>query len=179
MKKVNDRSLLRTTLGLTQEEFAMLFKIPISLIAMYETNKRDLPSKVSVEMMQLYAYVLEKQKQEFVSPNLKTENAKVVSFLEKEIQINEALQWKYAKKIENMKAKYEKAKANLYLAEYFETKEVVSNKPSNNHAMFLHTLAKEKFKKNGPLAQMKYKVQLETLKWQHNHLFEELKKIKE
>ncbi len=146
---------------------------------MYETNKRDLPSKVSAQMMQLYAHVLEKQKQEFVPSNLKTENAKVVSFLEDEIQTNEALQWKYAKKIENMKVKYEKAKANLYLAEYFENKETISNKPSSNHATFLHTLAKEKFEKNGPLAQMKYKVQLETLKWQHNHLQEELKKIRE
>jgi transcriptional regulator with XRE-family HTH domain len=177
MGKIKHRNNhLRETLGLTQEELAILFNIPISLIAMYETNQRDLPTTVSLGMTQMIMHLLDKRKKEFMHPILKGENAKIISLLEDELRKNESHLLKCQKKIEDMKVKYEKAMANFHLAEYFETKAMENDTTSVKNSEFLLILAKTKLDQNGPLAQKKFTLQLETLKWQRNHLQEELKK---
>jgi transcriptional regulator with XRE-family HTH domain len=179
MGKIKHRNNhLREALGLTQEELAILFNIPISLIAMYETKKRDLPSKVSLGMTLMNIHLLEKQKGKFIHPILKDENTKIIALLEQELKKNESLLFKCQKKIEDMKSKYEKAIANFHLSEYFETNVVENNKASVENAKFLNILAMSKLNQNGPTAQKKVILQLETLKFQQQYLKEELKKQK-
>ena len=170
---------LRETLGLTQEELAILFKIPISRIAMYETNQRDLPFEVSMSMTQMFMHLLEKRKQEFTHPILKSENQKMNKLLQDELQKNETLRRKYQMKLEELMAKYEKAMANFYLADYYETKVEQDDKSrSNSDSSFLSNLAQIKLQQSGLTTQFQLKLQLETLKFQQQYLQEELKKAK-
>ncbi|MCL9804457.1 helix-turn-helix transcriptional regulator [Flavobacterium amniphilum] len=176
MGRINKKQNQRTALGLTQEELAIILKVPISRIAMYETGKRDLPAQAGLSLTYMSIHLLEKQKQEFVHPGLKEENSKIIEFLEDELRKNERSQHKYRKMIEDIREKYEKGIANLYLSEYFAAKETNDDRPSDKHADYLHLIAKQKISENGPAAQKKAMLQLETLKWQHSHLKGELKK---
>lgn len=179
MGKIKHRNNhLRETLGLTQEELAILFNIPISLIAMYETNQRDLPTTVSLGLTLMNIHLLEKQKEKFIHPILKGENTKIISLLEDELRKNKSHLLKCQRKIEDMKAKYEKAIANFHLIEYFETKPMENDKSSVKNTEFLLILAKNKLDQNGPAAQKKVILQLETLQFQKHYLEEELKKQK-
>lgn len=177
MRKMNKNISQRTALGITQEELAILLKIPMSLIGMYETGKRDLPSSAGLQLTLMYIHLLDKQKQAFVYPDGKNENAKMVSLLKDKLEKNEALQWKLGRNIEEMKSKYEKGIANLYLAEYFEAKEKETDELSERHAGFLHHLANKKLDQNGPGAQIKLIIKLKTLKAEHGILKEELNSL--
>jgi transcriptional regulator with XRE-family HTH domain len=178
MRRIKDRSLLRNDLGLTQEELAILLTISISLIAMYETKKRELPSAVSLQLTQMYLHLLQKKQQKVDHSKTKQEQKQLIELLEEELKKNELHQRNCHKKLETMKAKYEKAIANLFLMDYFEGKETDGYKPSINKATYLEILAEDKLPQNGLAAQKKCTLQLETLEWQHGRLLEELKQLK-
>jgi transcriptional regulator with XRE-family HTH domain len=166
---------IRETLGISQEEMALLLKIHPSQIAMYETGKRELPVPEHIKLMQMYAYVekmLQKMPEHY---GREGENARIAMLIEKELEKNYHDQIKCRKKLDAMKEKCRKAAANFHLADYLEGLPA-GERPSESDINFYRLLGKNKIEKYGPAAQTPLELQLETLKWQHKHLTEELKK---
>lgn len=176
MKRIkHNNKQLRETLGISQEEMAMLLKIHPSQIAMYETGKRELPVPEHIKLMQMYAYVekmLQKMPEHY---GRESENARVAALIEKELEEINCNQIKYSQKLDGMKEKYRKAVANYHLADYLEGLPA-GERPSVSDINFYRLLGKNKIEKYGPAAQASLKFKLETFKWQHKHLTEELKK---
>lgn len=167
---------IRETLGISQEEMALLLKIHPSQIAMYETGKRELPVPEHIKLMQMYAYVekmLQKMPEHY---GRESENASVAALIEKELEVINCNQIKYSQKLDAMKEKYRKAVANFHLADYLEGLPA-GERPSESDINFYRLLGKNKIEKYGPAAQAPLELQLETLKWQHSHLKAALKKF--
>lgn len=168
----------RETLGLTQEEAAMLLKIGISQLAMYEVGQRELPTIPRTKLLTMYDYVQNKLQQKSVHPDLKAEHAETTEMLEKELKENQFQQLALERKLNNLKSKYQKNRATLQLAEYLETQ--VPNQDANEKelAEMFRIKAIKGIEKNGLLVQTKLNVKLNTLQWHQKELLKELEKYK-
>lgn len=163
---------LRETLGVTQEEMALLLKLPLSQIAMYETRKRELPFEALHLATAMYQYVIAQEAMVLTNkPDIKET---MIMLLEEQIA---AKKWQYHKnelKLEAMKKDYEKGKRYELLAHFFEreTTLVVAEKKST--ASYLRIRAKEKLEKNDPKAQLPYQLKTISLQSELHYLATQL-----
>ena len=166
---------LRSQLGITQEEAAMLLGISIGQLAMYETGKRDLPSAVKLALTTMWSFVqnyppdIEKK-----YPILDTEQSALVKVIERELVTNKYQQVLIAQKIKRLENTYEKSRATLKLVTFLRTNPSEKTKPSPALIALLEDKALKKIAQSGIAMQTKWRLKLEGLK-QHEM---ELKKLK-
>lgn len=119
---------IKTLLGLTQEEIAMLLGITRSQWAMYETGKRDLPLPVKEQLASMLSHV---QNAKEVSPEIqklsKTEQNKVQEKLQQEYRSLEFKNLILDKRIGAMEKKRAEAYAALEMVHFLETQPRISD----------------------------------------------------
>lgn len=165
----------REALGLTQEETAMVLKIAISQLAMFETGKRDLPTAAILKLGTLYNYVQSKENEKPKDSALKAEAAKIAILLEEELLVNRHGQIQLERKISRLKNKYQKSVSALKLVECLETQ---FSKPDKGLNEIIRLKAVKAAEKNGLLVQIKWDLKLKALQQYQKILQKELIRYK-
>jgi hypothetical protein len=153
---------LREALGLTQEETAMILKIPVSQLAMFEVGQRDLPTGAKLKLATMYHYVQEKQQEKSGHPVLIAEEAEMEKLLKEELIAIQHEQSVIERKIIAMKSRYQKSVSILQLVEYLE-KLPKEEKYEKEFSEILRRKALKGIEKCGPAMQIKWSLKLSTL----------------
>lgn len=111
----------REALGLTQEETATLLKIRLSQLSMFEIGQRDLPANVTLQLVQMYNHVQDKQQEKLEHVVIRDDETKIAEIIAKELLDNRHAQMQLERKIKEMENKYRKSVSALHLAEYLES----------------------------------------------------------
>ena len=168
----------RQALGLTQEETAMVLRISISQLSMFEIGQRDLPVQTMIKLANMYNYVQNKQQEKFEHPVLKKEEARITTMLEKELYENQYQQLTLERKINVFKSKYQKALSTLQLADYLETQLEEVDTYEKELAGIIRCKALKGIEKNGLASQIKLNLKLSALQMHQKELQKELGQLK-
>jgi transcriptional regulator with XRE-family HTH domain len=149
--------LIREELGISQLTMAQYLSIPLSQLAMYETGKRDLPSKASVKIAEMLLFLNGQQK------TVKTENiieeTKVKEFIAHVTKELEYKQIKEQRKLDAILKKYKQSIQLHSLANYL-------HKSDSLQASVLLQQAKTGMEKYGLTMQTKQELKLKSIKSQ-------------
>lgn len=167
----------REALGLTQEETAMLLRIPLSQLAMFEIGQRDLPTDAKLKLANMYHHVQNKQKEIAQLPALKVEEAKMIKIVEEELLVNQHEQVLIERKINTLKSKYQKSVSILQLVEYLETQLPKQEQYEKEFTAILRRKALKGIEKNGLPIQTPLNLKLTGLQLHQKELQRELNKI--
>lgn len=120
---MREKENLRDVLGITQEELAMMLRITRTQLAMYETNKRDIPL-TSKEKLADILTTLHKNKSisEYSNTIIKTEKKIVYEWLKKEFKELEYKVLLLDRKIEKVIQVRKDAFKALEVVQYLESK---------------------------------------------------------
>ncbi len=168
----------REALGLTQEETAMLLRIGMSQLAMFEVGQRDLPAQAMLKLVKMHNYVQNKQQEELKHPFLKTEHVKITKILEDELIGNQLKQLALERKINDFKSKYQKSLSALQLVEYLETQVPNQEVYEKEFAEMIRAKAIRGIEKNGLTIQTKLNIKLNALRLHQKALEKELERYK-
>ncbi|MGX7666399.1 helix-turn-helix domain-containing protein [Flavobacterium pedocola] len=169
----------RTTLGITQEELAMLLKTTKSQIAMFELGVRDLPAAKMLKLVTLYNHVQSKQQENTTVIHDKAENAKCIPMLERELSNSEMEVYLLNRELEQLKAKYQKSVSVLELAAFLETETSEKDKLSQGLTEVLRIKAKRGIDKYGKTVQLQCELKLKAVQQYQKELKKELERYNE
>jgi transcriptional regulator with XRE-family HTH domain len=173
---MRQRMIYRDALGLTQEEAAMLLKIPKSLLGMYEIGQRPLSSSIELQLITLYNLV---QQQE---PNISSSDKKAKDIQEHVLELNKELlkiqfqQLVLERKLAIFQSKFLKSEKLLKFVHVLETEVKKEERPSHDYINVLKVKAEKECIKYGTLAQTKLELKIRGIKWYQKALEEEVKK---
>lgn len=168
----------RQTLGITQEEAALLLKTTKSQIAMFELGLRELPVAKLHKLVTLYNHIQSKQQQKTGSTDDKAENAKCFAMLEKELKNSEMEVVLLNRELEQVKAKYQKNVSVLELVNYLESELPEKEKPSQDFIKVLRNKAIRGIEKNGTTVQLKAELTIKTAQQYQKEIKKELERLK-
>jgi transcriptional regulator with XRE-family HTH domain len=153
---------LKSVLGLTQEEIAMLLGISRVQWAHFTDGRRDIPSDVKVKLAEVLSTIQKNNtKPEEVNIIIETEKKKVHDWLEKELKIIELKELVLDKKIKKITQVREEAFRALEMAHYIESQKVVSS--IDSLTKFIQIRAKNTLKKHSLLHLYELQLKKETL----------------
>lgn len=158
----------RDTLGISQEEAAMLLGVSRSQFSLFELGKRSLTTKAMVAYVEMWSYVQEKTKLD-VDKNAHTALDKEKIKIALEAQLAE-VQYKkkfLQKKIVATEVKYKKAQAALHLVDYLRKK---VNPNQENFIKLLEMTARKKTEKHGLVVQTQLQIELTSVVSYHKQL---------
>lgn len=153
----------RHKLGLTQEQMAQYLSIRLSQLAMYETNRRDLPTHAMMKLAEIEIFLHQlPAKKKTAGPPDKSQEAKTKQALEKLLMRQEYKAMVAQRKLAAVEQKYAQAKLLLELADHLKSKTstVVSNEPPGLPANIMELLALQSMKKYGPDKQVVLQVEI-------------------
>jgi transcriptional regulator with XRE-family HTH domain len=154
--------LLRDKLGLTQENLAQYLQITQSLLALYETGRRDLPSHAHIKISEIF--LLTEQKKVPIDNELilkqESKTNEVLLVLAKELEYK---QMKEQRVLEKIKKKYNQCVELYFLAQHLQ----IYNKEQSEQ--FLQ-LAIDGIEKNGLAKQTTQLFKLQSIKSQLQHI---------
>lgn len=168
----------RQTLGITQEEAAILLKTTKSQIAMFELGLRELPTAKMLKLVTLYNHVKNKQQDKSNASDLKAETAKSIVMLEQELKENEVKLLLLNRELESYKEKHQKYFSVLELVTYLETELPEKEQPSPEFIAILRRKAIKGIEKNGVHVQLKCELSLKSAQHYHKELKKELERCK-
>jgi hypothetical protein len=117
MKRTNLKSLL----GITQQDAAIILQVSRSQISLYELHLRDLPAAAMIKLTQGWHYADTKTKlSKESSPCCKEEEKQMKEFLKAEIRKNELEQLNMSRQIEKMSEKYDSGVRGLHALEFWK-----------------------------------------------------------
>jgi transcriptional regulator with XRE-family HTH domain len=154
--------LLREKLGLTQENLAQYLQITQSLLALYETGRRDLPAQVHIKIAEIFLLTEQKNVPMDSELMLKQESKtnEVLEALAKELEYK---QMKEQRVLEKLKKKYDQCVALYFLGQHLQTINKVQSE------QFLQ-LAIDGIEKNGLAHQTTQVFKLQSIKSQLEHI---------
>jgi len=117
---MKNKASIKTLLGLSQNEMAMLLGITRSQWSMYELGQRDLPTEAMVLLAEMLKYVEEAKQSDRVLPEIQQQKAGKKEHLERLLRENEYQQLIMAKKITAMQKKFNNALAALRVVEFLK-----------------------------------------------------------
>ncbi|MCG2611652.1 helix-turn-helix transcriptional regulator [Flavobacterium sp. SM15] len=168
----------RQTLGITQEEAAILLKTTKSQIAMFELGLRELPTAKMLKLVTLYNHVKNKQQDKSTVIDLKAETAKSILVVEQELKENELKLLLLNRELESYKAKYQKYSSTLELVAYLENEHPEKEQTSPDFTGILRRKAIKGMEKNGLSVQLKCELALKAAQHYHKELKKELERYK-
>jgi transcriptional regulator with XRE-family HTH domain len=170
-------SNFREALGLTQEEVAMLLRISMSQLSMFEIGQRDLSSEAMLKLLNMYNYVQNKSHVSVENPILKEDTDKITLLLEKELKENQYEQMVLERKTHDFKRKYQKSISTLKLVEYLETQVANKEKYEKELVGILRKKALSGIEKNGVPIQVQWDLKLKALQFHQKELQKQLKQL--
>ncbi|HKX85157.1 MAG TPA: hypothetical protein VJL37_00690 [Flavobacterium sp.] len=160
MKRTNLKSLL----GITQQDAAIILQVSRSQISLYDLHLRDLPTAAMIKLTQGWHYAEAKVKlSKENSTHCKEEEKRMKEFLKAEIQNNELEQLKIRRQIEKLSEKYDSTVRGLHALEFWKQQV----KDASSKEMQILTLVEERTKRKlddcSWHIQEQYRMKLETL----------------
>ena len=152
-------SQYREALGLTQEEAALLLKIPKSMLGMFEIGQRDLPAAVKLQLITLSNSIQELQK-EPDSSSKKEKKDEALRYYQKEIIENQYRLRVLERKLEQAKAKYQKYYKQKLLVTILENQEKEKQLSSKDMINVLKKRAEKNLEKYSLLEQIKIELRI-------------------
>jgi hypothetical protein len=117
MKRTNLKSLL----GITQQDAAIILQVSRSQVSLYELHLRDLPAAAMIKLSQGWHYADTKAKlSKESSACSKEEESRMKEFLKDEIRKNELEQLNTRRQIEKMSDKYDSVVRGLHALEFWK-----------------------------------------------------------
>lgn len=168
----------REALGLTQEETAMVLRISMSQLSMFEIGQRDLPIEAKLKLVSMYNYVQSKQQEKLEHPVSIAEKNKIIALLKQELLKSQIQQIVLERKIKGCTNKYQKSISALQLCEYLQTKLPEEGKYQNDLVEMIRNKALKGIEKNGFSEQTKLNLNLKALQLHQKELQMELNKYK-
>lgn len=118
---MNKNISLRSLLGISQREAALILQVSRSQLSLYELHLRDLPVPAMKKLREGWQYVEANVKSTNKNnPCFKEEEARMKEFLKSEIRENEFEQIKLRRKIEKMSEKYKSIVPALHALEFWK-----------------------------------------------------------
>lgn len=160
MKRTNLKSLL----GITQQDAAIILQVSRSQISLYDLYLRDLPTAAMIKLTQGWLYADAKAKlSKESSLCCKEEEKRMKEFLKAEIQKNELEQLNMRQQIKKMSEKYDSTVRGLHALEFWKQQV----KETSSKEMQILTLVEERTKIKlddcSWYVQEQYRMKLETL----------------
>ena len=116
MKK---KESIRTLLGISQEDIAILIKVSRAQWSMYESGKRNLPAEATIKLAEMFEHVqLAKAKASKHPSELSKETGQNLQALLKENEYQQSLT---ERKVKTLEKKQAATLAALHLVNYFES----------------------------------------------------------
>lgn len=161
MKKLDN---IRISLGITQEDLALLLKVTRSQLSLYEIGKRDLPVAAKVQLAEMLRYMQENTSKSVANTSLmEIQELQKKKALEQMLKNNQFKQLLLEKKIKAVEKKHATNLAALQLIEYLEKEAKKNKKPDNSLLKMIQTKAVSEFEKNGLALLTKYEIEKEVL----------------
>ncbi|MGL2965604.1 helix-turn-helix domain-containing protein [Flavobacterium sp. XGLA_31] len=129
-------STIRSILGVTQQDMAMLLKVSRSQWAMYELGKRDLPLAAKQLLGEMLQYVTGAKNTGKSLPQVARQEEKRLQLLERLLKENEYQQLRIARKIEALQKKYTAKVGVLHLVDFLT--ERVEKKAASEMSLLKH-----------------------------------------
>lgn len=170
---------IRDTFGISQENLAKLLKVSRSQLAMYETNKRELPSTAIIQLADMFRYLQEDASKSADTTSLLKEQAiqkeKALEEMRKE---NHFKQLVLEKKLNVLEKKYKANLSAFQLTKYLEKQDTENGKLESHLLKTIERKALAELNKNGLAMITKYKIEKEVLQAEEKIIVQFLKKEK-
>ena len=154
---------IREKLGLTQDDMALYLQVSRGQLALYETNKRDLPSSAKLKLAKIENFLSQPSNEKIiVQQHLKEHQINVEQFLEEQAIINQHKQEIIKRKLQKIKNRYQQSVNLLRMAIHFQD-ENDSEKSTNTFLQLLHNQALNKIEKNGWQEQIIHEIKLQAI----------------
>lgn len=167
---MNAKQIIREKLGFSQKAFAQYLFIPSSQLAMYESGKRDLPTKALLQIAEMCLFLDQEKpavvEQDKLTKELESELYETLLLQAKELQYK---QLKEQRLLDAIVKKYNQNSNLYYFAKY-------ANKKRTEQDEVLAEDALKEIKKNGLAVQFEQQLKLQSVKSQLEYVEKELKK---
>ena len=170
-------SNFRQTLGITQEEAAILLKTTKSQIAMFELGLRELPTSKMLKLVTFYKHVIGKQQQTTALTDSKEGNNKCLAMLEQELKNSQVKILLLSRELERLKVKHQKNVAALELVALLETELPKKEQPSPEFIALLRRKALKGIEKNDVSVQLKCEIAIKSWQLYQRELKKELERF--
>lgn len=118
---MKNNNAIRSLLGITQEDLALLLKVTRSQLAMFETGKRDLPVAAKLQLAEMLQYVQETKTKGVQNLSLlKKQEEQKKKVVAKFVLINQHKQLILEKKMKSLVKKNEVRMAKISLTGFLE-----------------------------------------------------------
>ncbi|MDN3676080.1 helix-turn-helix transcriptional regulator [Flavobacterium paronense] len=149
MKRKNYRAQTdRESLGLTQQEIALILNVSRSHLSHHEGFRRHLPSGAGLRLSEMILYMLSPEAKTFKAlDKIECEDDKTKNILEKRIKENEFQLRVIMRKIETAQAKFDKCKNAIQLMSFLNSPEEAKKAAKPETLSLIESVAIIKFKK--------------------------------
>ena len=154
---------IREQLGITQNDMAMYLQVSRSQLALFETNKRDLPSQARLKLATIEQFLNQLRFNTAVSAEINTNiQEKMIQFLNHQEMVHQHKQELMQRKLDKIKQRYQQCLQLLEVVSFLQND---TNKQENENEILelLKKQAQQGIEKNGLLAQLKYQIKLQSL----------------
>ncbi|WP_313807350.1 helix-turn-helix transcriptional regulator [Flavobacterium sp.] len=156
---------LRESLGITQQETALLIDAKLSSLAMYEIGERELTTYQLLELAKMQNFVLKNESKKEKNKLVLQERKRAKAILQKELNGFELEKLLTERKLQEANQKYQKALSALVLLEYLENNE--THKKSKQQVLAKIKMSAEiALEKYGPIQLSRLNLTLQTLNFQ-------------
>lgn len=153
---------IREQLGITQNDMAMYLQVSRSQLALFETNKRDLPSQARLKLATIEQFLNQIQPNKAISfANNRNIQEKMMQYLKNQEMVHQHKQELMQRKLDKIKQRYQQC---LQLLEVLAFLQNPTNKQENENEILalLKNQAQQGIEKNGLQAQLKCQIKLQS-----------------
>lgn len=159
---MKNSKVIRTQFGMSQSEMALYLQINRSQLAMFENNKRDLPTKALVKLAEMELFLSHYKAQTTTTLPFETEPLqKVIAIFEKHQKKMEFQRLILQRKLDNLQANYQYNKQLLAFITEKEVKNAAANPLEKSWMALLKSTALRHIESNGLHQQAKIKLELQ------------------
>lgn len=168
----------RATLGLTQQDTALLLKVSRSLYSLFELKRRNLPSKAGLMWNAMLAYMISPQGKALQNlPKMEKEEVELKRLLEKRIKENDYQLVMLVRKINKVQEKLENYKKSAQLISFLNSPEGVEKSVSPEAVKAVGSLVISNFRKSKSELDL-LQIDHELLQLQQDYLQKTIRKFK-
>jgi transcriptional regulator with XRE-family HTH domain len=135
---MKNKTTIRTLLGLSQQDMAVLLGVTRGHLSMYEIGKRDLPSHAMLLLAEMLAYVQAPEAAERRTEAAKQYSKPHQQFIERMIRENEFQQLRIARKIAAEQKKQESQLRMVHLSDFLNNRQAKEKTANVFHDRIIH-----------------------------------------
>lgn len=173
--KLKSIDQIRNKLGIQQKDMAFYLSVSTSLLASYETNRRDLPIAAIQKLGEIERFIYNhKAKKKSLRPHIKLQQAKAQSLFDVQVNYLAYKQVFARRKLTAMQNLYDKRMLLLDLVDHIRANKQIADTKNRlgTWLNFMEVLAMEDIEKNGLDKQAMLQVKINSMRYQQEQVMQ-------